>query len=275
MRATPGNAFSPSGNPTSGNCTSSGWGICPLNCGKGSRPCAYLYSLNLRIALATGFTLAIGDVLAVLPQPVQDVQEALGDRLTGFRLATRTVNVVVEHPEEPGARDSPYILMIPWSVQTKGELGGSIEPVDNYGEYYAEDDVDHEHPIPGACIRPPLSQLQLDYAIDVYTEGHLEKAQLFNDIIQSFSQRPFLLVNGQRLSLLPFEPPPERMAEFAAEGHRTPLFYQVTLPIETGDRQFVPFALHPRLLPGQRTRQPTATGDRLEPDRTTIEEVPV
>ncbi len=213
--------------------------------------------------------MAIGDAIGVLPQPVRDVREALVARLAG-----RT-DVVVEHPEDPGARTLPYILIIPWSVQNKGELGGSIEPIDNYGEGYREDDLDHEHPMPGAYVRPTPSQLQLEYAIDVYTEEPHRKAQLFDDILQNFSRRPFLLVNGRRLPLLSFEPSPERMAEFATNGHRTPLFYQVTIPIETGDRRFVPYALHPILPMGQRTMQPTADGYRLESDRTTTEEVTV
>ena len=232
-----------------------------------------LSSLNQNpdIALVNGFTAAIGDVIGVTSEPVQDVEAALGERLAGLQIEEITglpdVPVIVAQPEDVAAALTiPYILIVPWSVQNKGELGGSIELVDNYCQSHWEDDVIDEHL--GAYVRSPLSQLQLEYAIDVYTQERHQKRRLFDAILNRFSQRPFLLVNGQRFSLLSFEPPPERMAEFASEGHRTPLFYQVTIPIETGDRRFVPYALHPILPLGQRTMQPTAEGYRLESDRT-------
>jgi hypothetical protein len=233
-----------------------------------------LSGLNPPVALDTGFTMVIGDVIGVIAEPVQDVEAALEERLTGFQIVEDTgsteVSVIVEQPELNAAHTVPYILIIPWAIQTTGELGGSVELIDNYG--YQESDIGR---IAGAYVRPPLSQLQIDYAIDVYTQRRSQKSQLFDAILSRFSQRPFLLINGQRLPLLSFEPSPERMAEFASDGHRTPLFYRLTLPLETGDRQFAPHALHPVLPLGQRTPQPTDGGSRLESDPATTEEVPI
>lgn len=175
------------------------------------------------------FTALLGDLLATLLEPLQDVDTTLLDRLDNrFQISDVPVPAIMDLPENPGDRSRPYLLITPWSVQPDGERGGSGDIIDNYW-------ID-ENGQTGACVRPPLWQVQLDYAIDAFADERFHKTYLLEQTLNSFSRQPFLVVNGERLAIYPFVPAPEEIAEFATPG-RTPLFYRLHIQIETGDRQ--------------------------------------
>ncbi|PSR18681.1 hypothetical protein C8255_06050 [filamentous cyanobacterium CCP3] len=177
------------------------------------------------------FQAVIGDIIATTPEPIQDVDsallKALDERFRTVATGTATaaaVRALVELPENPGTRALPYILIIPWSVQPQKELGGSCELIDNY----TENGVSY--------VRPPLSTVQVDYAIDVFAETRSQKIRLLEGVLNYFNRHPYLTVNGERIEVLSFVPPPEELSRFTTPG-RTPLFYRLTVQVETGDRQ--------------------------------------
>lgn len=179
------------------------------------------------------FVATVGDVIATVPEPLQDVDAALFDRLhERFQVTVEgaPVNVpaIFDLPENPGDRARPYLLLIPWAVQPDRESGGSGELIDNYW-------LDHDDRT-GGCTRPPTWQVQIDFAIDAYANERSHKTYLLDQILRDFSRQPFLRVNGEPLPLIPFVPTPEETTELSSPG-RTPLFYRLTIQIETGDRQ--------------------------------------
>lgn len=174
------------------------------------------------------FNAAIGDLLAVIPEPLQDVDATLLKELDQrFQVlvegTSRPVRALIELPEIPGDRALPYILITPWAVQPRQERCGSGELIDNF---MAE----------GAYIRPPLETVQLDYSIDVFAQNRAQKTYLLEQILEFFSQAPFLIVGGERWEMLPFQPSSEEVSQFTTPG-RTPLFYRLMIQIETGERQ--------------------------------------
>jgi hypothetical protein len=188
---------------------------------------------------ALSFQAVIGDVIATTPEPLQDVDSALLQALNNrFSVLDNRTSVpaqaLVELPENPGDRALPYILIIPWSVQPQKELGGSCELIDNY----TENGVSY--------VRPPLATVQVDYAIDVFARTRAQKTRLLEGVLNYFNRHPYLTVNGDRIEVLSFVPPPEELSRFTTPG-RTPLFYRLTVQVETGDRQrqerAVPFLL--------------------------------
>ncbi len=185
------------------------------------------------------FQAVIGDVIATTPEPLQDVDSALLQALDSRFgiLANGTsvpVRALVELPENPGDRALPYILIIPWAVQPQKEPGGSGELIDNY----TADGVSY--------VRPPLSTVQVDYAIDVFAQTRSQKTRLLEGVLNYFNRNPYLTVNGERIEVLSFVPPSEELSRFTTPG-RTPLFYRLTVQVEIGDRQrqerAVPFLL--------------------------------
>jgi hypothetical protein len=200
---------------------------------------------NLRQSVATirlralarelTFTAQVGDLLAVTPQPpIQEVEDAFLSRLNNqFQVPAESANAppievpaIWELPEVPDSKEFPSIVMIPWSVQPKGELGGSVDVIDNYSAN-------------GAYIHPIPKRLQLEYAIDVVAKDRTAKAMLLDAILADFTRTPYFIFDGQRVSLIPFMPSPEQLAESISPG-RAPLFFQLTVPIEAGQRQFQP-----------------------------------
>lgn len=193
---------------------------------------------------AQRFQAVLGDVIVTTPEPIQDGDTELLNRLDGrFEVAIQDTPTLVpaflELPENPGSRTPPYILITPWSVQLQRERGGSGEIADNYrvsptGETFE------------VAQRPAMKQVVLEYAIDVFAENRLQKAQLLDSVLADFSRQLYLVVNLEPLTLSSFNPAPERATEFAIPG-RTPLYLQVTVDIEAGDRQFTTLAERPQL----------------------------
>lgn len=212
-------------------------------------------TIRLRaLAHDVAFTAQMGDLLGVTPQPVQDLENALLDRL---ELIKPKGGVFWELPESPPSKTLPCIVIIPWSVQPKGELGGSIDIVDNYGWRRLDDQQ-----VEGAYIRPIPKRLQLEYAIDVAASKRGEKAQLLDAILDDFTRTPYFIIDGYRISLIPFMPAPEQLAESMSPG-RAPLFFQITVPIEAGKRQFRPTVYTTVLVTENRDNQ-TLPADQKE-----------
>jgi hypothetical protein len=193
-----------------------------------------LRSLDAKVA----FSSTISDPIAATLEPIQDVDTALLRRLDGrfsalVRAILTNIPAFVDLPENPGDRTLPYILVTPWSVQPQRERGGSGEIIDNYTTE-------------GAFVRPSPWLVQLDYSIDVFAQDRSQKTVLLDDILSSFSRQPFLMVAGEPFTIMPFTPSPEETARYVSPG-RTPLFYRLTVQVETGNRQFqrqaIPFLL--------------------------------
>ena len=186
-----------------------------ISLGNSTAPLSDQWVRNLK------FKAKMGDLLAVTPHPVQDVEKSFFERLQKHHS-----NVIWELPENNTSKSFPSIVIIPWSVQPRGELGGSVDIVDNYGPK-------------GAYSRPIPKRLQLEYAIEVTAQKRTAKATLLDAIVEDFTRTSYFVIDGQPISLLPFVPSPEQLAESMSPG-RSSLFFQVTVPIEAGSRQFQP-----------------------------------
>ncbi len=208
-----------------------------------------------RLDASVVFNVALGDVIAGTPEPLQDVESALLQRLDNrFQVNVSgmptNVSAIVDLPENPGGRTPPYILIIPWSVQAKGERGGSGELIDNYKIVLKSTSSEPTETIETfeVTARPQVGQLQIEYAIDIFAQGREQKTRLLDAILSDFSRNPLLAVSGEPLALIPFLPDPEQVAEFVASPGRTPLFYQIIAPIDTGTRQWQTLILQPLLI---------------------------
>jgi hypothetical protein len=171
-------------------------------------------------------------IIAVTSEPLQDVEQAILDRLNNrFQVSSEggiiDVPAIIDLPENPGQRTSPYILITPLSIKPNKE--GSGEIVDNYTTE-------------GAFFRPSPSMFQLEYIISIFSNERLQKARLFEGILSDFSKRPYLFVNCEQLRITPFFPSSEESAHLNPPG-QTPLFYRLTIFIEVGKRQFRPLAV--------------------------------
>lgn len=215
-------------------------------------------SFRLRsLDVARGFQAVLGDVIATTPEPIQDVDAEFLSRLDAqFQVniedTPTPVPAFVELPENPGARTPPYILITPWAVQLLRERGGSGDLTDNYRRQLrfieSVDDegnvVEEEIEVMEVARRPARKQALVGLAIDVFAENRLQKAQLLDAVLADFSRRDFLVINGEPLDLSSFTPDPEQVTDFAVPG-RTPLYIQLTVQIEAGDRQFTALAERP------------------------------
>jgi hypothetical protein len=193
-----------------------------------------LVSLDPTVA----FNASIDDLIAVTPEPLQDVDAALLERLdkrfsinvSGNR---NKVPALIDVPEHPGSRTLPYILITPVAVQPGSDRGGSGEIIDNYT-------------IDGSFFRPTPLMLQIEYRIDVFAKQRSQKAALLEQILDDFGKRSFLEVSGELLELTPFVPSPESSARLIPVD-RTPIFYRLNARMEIGARRFqrhaVPFLL--------------------------------
>ena len=185
------------------------------------------------------FTATIGDLIATTPTPIQDVDSAFLNRLDKrFQVLVdevlTDVPAVVELPENPEKRNLPYILITPWSIQPQDNGAGSSELIDNYTPAA-------NGRLQGAFIRPAQQSLRLDYSIDAFAGERSHKAYLLEQIMSSLNRQPFLVINGEPVTITRFTPSSQEIAAYVVPG-RTPLFYQVQIRIETGDRQFRPQA---------------------------------
>lgn len=193
-----------------------------------------LRSLDTSLA----FTASLGDILATHPTPLFDVDAYLVNHLHHrFQVpidgVATDVPANISVPENPNQTIAfPSIVMMPWAIQPTGEELGEL--VDNYTATVAGDTA-------GAYVRPSPQPVRLQYGIDVFALERSHKSYLLEQIVRQFSQPAFVAINGERLALSPFTPSPQELAAHVAPG-RTPLFYQLTAHIETGDRQFRPQA---------------------------------
>jgi hypothetical protein len=182
--------------------------------------------LRLRSLDATvGFRADVAELLAVLPQPIADVETALLDRLDGTYSVdvsgTATpVPALVDVPENPGTPTAPYILVTPWSAFTVGPLGAGRDVVDNLTSA-------------GAHVRPAPATLRLEYRIDVFADERAHKTAVLEGLVVDML-RP-LVVAGRPITVEPFDAGGDGAG--AAAG-RTPLFYRLLVPIETGAPEF-------------------------------------
>lgn len=167
--------------------------------------------------------LALSGLLAVRPQPIQDVDEALMARLSGDRPGIGSVVAQIELPEGAAPSTAPYILVSPLSIAPQGHRGGSGDVEDNL----TEQGLPH--------LRPRPHTLELAFRIDVHAQNRQQKAKILDEVLADFARRPFLVVNHERLPLLPYSPGPEEAHHLAPPG-RTPLFYRVQCEIECGTR---------------------------------------
>jgi hypothetical protein len=185
------------------------------------------------------FTAALGDLIATTPTPIQDVDSAFLNRLDRrFQVVVddvlTDVPALVELPENPGSRNLPYILITPWSIQPQDNGAGSSGLIDNYTP--AANGRSQ-----GAFSRPAQQSIRLDYAIDAFAGQRSQKASLLEQIISSLNRQSFLVINSEPISLTRFVPSAQEIAAFVVPG-RTPLFYQLLIRLETGDREFRPQA---------------------------------
>jgi hypothetical protein len=180
------------------------------------------------------FSAALDDVMAVTPEPLSDVDAGFLARLNNqFQVPVNgvltSVPAIVDLPENPSATNPPYIQITPWSVKPLVDAGGSEPIVDNYTTT-------------GACVRPRPVQVQAEYRIDAYAQNRAQKTQLLDSMLTTFSGQPYLVVDDERLPLVPIEIPAVETANFTPPG-RTPLFYQLDCWLETGQRQMYPQAV--------------------------------
>lgn len=194
-----------------------------------------LSSLDSNIA----FTASIGDLIATTPNPIQDVDSAFLNRLDqNFQVlvdnVATDVPAVIEVPENPGTRNLPYILITPWSIEAQDNGVGSGELIDNYTPANNEQSQ-------GAFIRRAQQSIRLNYAIDAFAQERSQKADLLEQIMFNLNRQPFLIINREPISLMKFMPSFQEIAAFIVPG-RTPLFYQLLIRVETGQRQFRPQA---------------------------------
>ncbi len=186
---------------------------------------AYLRIVGLDGRIA--FRASVDDLVATTPQPVTDVDAALLARLDGvFQVdvsgTPTAVPAILDLPEAPGTRTAPYILLTPWSVVPVPDRGGVSEVVDNPTDF-------------GAHVRPAPALVRLEYRIDVYAGTRLQKSSLLDRIVPDLLHP--LVVDDEVFALETFQPSWEEAAADVPPG-RTPLFYRLSVPVETGPRVF-------------------------------------
>lgn len=180
-----------------------------------------LRSLDGRLA----FTAELDDLLAVRPEPIADVETALLARLDGVYsvdvagVAT-AVPALLDVPENPGTRTEPYVLVTPWSAIGLGPRTGRAEVVDNYTPS-------------GGHVRSAPTWLALEYRIDVHALERGHKQAVLDGLLVDML-RP-LVVAGVPFEIAPFDAGTAASAD--APG-RTPLFYRIVVPAETGTPEF-------------------------------------
>jgi hypothetical protein len=181
------------------------------------------------------FRACLGELIATLPEPIGDLEEALVQRLDNaysvlVEGTPASVPAIVDVPESPGTRTAPFVLVTPWSLRALEPRGGASEVVDNFTPA-------------GAHTRPARRLLRLEYRIDAFVTVRRQKSHLLERIVYDLAARR-LRVGGELLEPVTFEPSESELAGLVAPG-RTPLFYRWLVPMEAGARRFraqaVPF----------------------------------
>ncbi len=197
----------------------------------GDMPAALRQAVGfLRLASLDGrfaFSAAIDDLIATTPEAVAGADAALVDRLDevwSVEVAgvSTPVPAVLDLPEAPSVPDAPYILITPWSIFSLGFAGGELDVADN--------------PTPaGGFVRSAPAQVELIYRIDVWAETRQHKAFLLDRIVADLLGP--LIVDDVAYRLDQYRPSEQERAELVPPG-RTPLFFRLVLPVETGARSF-------------------------------------
>ena len=171
------------------------------------------------------FSAALDDLLAVRPEPIADVETALQARLDNaysvdVNGVSTAVPALLDVPESPGNRNEPYILITPWSAIGLGLRTGRAEVVDNLTAT-------------GGHVRPAPTWLALEYRIDVHAIERAHKQSVLDGLLVDML-RP-LAVAGVPFELQPFDGGSAGSADVPG---RTPLFYRIVVPAETGAPEF-------------------------------------
>jgi hypothetical protein len=185
----------------------------------------------------TAFSASFDDLIASTPEPLQDVDAGIMQRLDAcFEVPPAQgggpnifVPAIIDVPENPGTRNMPYILVTPLFIRVLGPQGGSSEIVDNYTTT-------------GAFVRSAPSDLELEFRVDAFTEERSQKASLLEQLLSDFGTNSHLAANGEALEITFFTPSSQQMEALTSPG-RTPLFFRLIARMETGERQFHPMAV--------------------------------
>ena len=159
----------------------------------------------------TGFTAQVHSLLAVRTEPLADAEAAL---VAGLVEAVRPAPVVVAVPADRTA--PPYLLLTPGRMRITAPPGAEV--VDN-------------HTGAGAHVRPAPAMLRLEYALDAVAEDRAGQLALLQRVIDALVRRPYLVVAGMAVTMIPIEAPEQQTLLVALE-----------IPVERGDRVFHPFA---------------------------------
>jgi hypothetical protein len=176
------------------------------------------------------FRAAVDDLVAVRPQPISDTDAALMRRLDGtFSVTAKagTVSAIVQVPEIAPTSTRPLILIVPWAVVPLGTRGSVADITDN-------------HTPEGVHVRPAPAHLQLDYALDALADDRTDKAELLDQILDTFVRDPILTVADAPVEVTLLDAPPSTgsYGSSSFDSHRTPLYVRVVVTTETGDRRF-------------------------------------
>jgi len=191
-----------------------------------------LRSLDGRIA----FKAAVDDLIATTTDAITETDAALHARLhnrwsVDVAGVATPVPAILDLPEAPAVPAPPYVLITPWSVVPLGLIGGDLEIVDNATTT-------------GAHVRPSPARVELSYRVDVWADDRSHKSFLLDRIVPDLLA-PVVVADVAYL-LEPFRPSQEERADLVLPG-RTPLFYRLVVPVETGLRtlrgQAVPLLL--------------------------------
>lgn len=167
------------------------------------------------------FTAALSDLLAVTPRAIADTEQALLARLHDrYRVPAAPGPGTTTLPAGfagPGvaAPAPPAIAITAWRVVPAARPEGP-------------EAVDNRTPT-GAAIRAASSVVGLEYRIDVIAADRGDTAHVLDAMVIDLL-RP-LVVAGAPIAVEPFAGPPE-------PSGRTPLFVRLSVPVETGGREF-------------------------------------
>jgi hypothetical protein len=189
-----------------------------------------LRSLNPEIA----FVASIDSLIAMTPDPIQDVEAALLGRWHNqFQVTTNggptSVPALFDVPEIQQNPAMPFILISPWSLRRNPAEREGGELIDNFTAQ-------------GAYVRPPPERLRLQYSLDVFATERTQKASVFEQIMHDLLVDTHLIVNNERLEIGSFAPAAELAAVLTA-ARRTPIFCEVTVSMDVIPRQFQPWAV--------------------------------
>jgi hypothetical protein len=217
-------------------------------------------------------TVQVGAMVGVKEFPLQDVQEEFQEWVKTYVSPCLSGEDEISIYHSDGQQDSelalPCILIKPWSVNYLGERGGSVEVVDNYTVEMVQavgDDSTSAQQY-GVYSRPVEGFVEVKYAVDGFTEDssppddplkvldktELTPAYLLGSLLKHLTRNPRIWINQNPVGIRTFRPSPEEFSSLVTPG-RAPLFCQLTVPIERGDRTYHATVRKVQLQTGPRT----------------------